>query len=236
MAERTKRPRRRLRLAEWLIPVYVLFFLLFLGMNLGNSYSYAWLFGSSTADNTFVTPEMDIFVDESNDGINYGTWTPQDIAWGSTVDKYARFTNTGEGAVVIRAAYAQQWSVTSGTDVVQLNNLYANGFVFEEVAQPDWVDGGFLNTTLWYDGGDGWYYYRLPLAPGQSTQTILESVTFVSPAPEGYAAADYALAFKVEATQYSSNPDNENQQAVWLAFAKTYTESGGTLTWSTSAP
>lgn len=236
MAKRTEKYGGLLRRMEWMIPFYLVLLLLIVGTTIGSGYSYAWLFGSSTADNTFITPEMDIFVDESNDGTNYGAWTPQTIAWGDTVDKYARFTNTGEGAVVIRAAYAQNWSVTSGTDITYLNNLYANGFSNDPVAQINWIANGFMNPTLWYDGGDGWYYYRLPLAPGDSTPAVMESVTFVSPTPEGYADADYSLAFTVEACQYSANPDNENQQAVWLSFAKTYTESGGSLVWSNSAP
>jgi len=236
MTKQMNKTRGRLRRLEWVIPFYMVLLLLVVGMSIGSGYSYAWLFGTSTADNNFLTPEMDVFVDESNDGSTYGTWTPQDIAWGGTVDKYARFTNTGEASVVIRAAYAQQWSVTNGAEVTYLNNLYENGLVFDEIAQPNWIAGGFLNAALWYDGGDGWYYYRQPLAPGDSTQTIMESVTFAAPVPEGYNDADYSLAFTVEACQYSTNPDNENQQAVWLSFAKTYTESGGSLVWSNSAP
>lgn len=236
MSKKTGKYGVRLRQLDLIIPFFAVFLLLTLGTGFGNSVSYAWLFGSNTADNTFTTPEMNIFIDESNDGTNFGEWTPQDIEWGGTVDKFARFTNTSEAPVVIRASYAQQWTVTNGTEVIQLNNLHQNGSVYENVAQPDWVNNGFLNTALWYDGGDGWYYYRLPLAPGASTQTVLESVTFVTPIPEGYADADYSLAFALEACQYSNNPDNENEQAIWLSFAKTVTESGGSLTWSNSAP
>lgn len=236
MNEQAKQPRRRTRRAQWLVPVYVVFLLLFIGANLGDSVSYAWLFGVNITDNTFLTPDLDIFVDESDDGVNYGAWTPQDIDWGGTVDKYARFTNTGEASVVVRAAYARQWAITTSTETIYLNNLYANGFVFDPVAQLNWVDNGFLNTSLWYDGGDGWYYYRLPLAPGDSTVTVLESVSFAYPIPAEYLDADYALLFKVEACQYSTADINENAQAAWLSFGRTYSESGGMLTWTDIAP
>ncbi len=210
--------------------------LLLLAVNLSTGRAGAWLFGSNAADNTFLTPELTVFVDESNDGNTYGEWTPQNIDWGASVDKYVRFTNTGESAVVLRASFAQQWTAANGGETVFLNNLYKTNGSYTAVAQPEWTADGFGNASLWYDGGDGWYYYRQPLAPGESTQTVLESVRFVSPAPAGYAAADYSLAFVAEACQYSENPDNENQQAVWLSFNKTYAESGGTLTWSSSAP
>jgi hypothetical protein len=232
MANQLRKYDQKWRKLEWVIPFCAVILLFVLNTSLANSYSYAWLFGNNTADNSFITPKAEISVEESNDGNTFGVWTPQDIAWGGTVGKYTRFTNTGESAIVIRACYAQHWSVTEGVNVIYLNNLYDNGTGYVSAATPNWLNGGFLNNTLWYDGGDGWFYYRLPLPAGGSTQTVLESVTFVTPVPEGYGAADYSLIFTVEGCQYSVNPNNENQQAVSLTFGKTYTETGGILTWS----
>lgn len=220
------------RKLEWVIPFCAVTLLFLTNMSFANSYSYAWLFGTNSADNSFITPIVEISVEESNDGTTYSGWSPQDIEWGSTAGKYTRFTNTGESAIVIRASYAQHWSVTAGADVTYLNNLYDNGSGYVNIATPNWVDGGFLNNTLWYNGGDGWFYYRYPLPVDGSTQTVLESVSFVAPVPEGYDEADYSLIFTVEGCQYSTNTDNENQQAVLLTFGKTYTVSGGSLTWS----
>lgn len=236
MAGQKRKSTRRPKGPEWLIPFFAVFLLLMVGTSFADGYSYAWLFGSNTADNTFETPQLTVEVDESNDGSAYGTWTPQDIEWGATINKYARFTNTGESAIVIRASYAQYWTKTVGPDTERLNNYYDTGSAYANIATPNWVSGGFLNTALWTSGGDGWFYYRLPLAPGANTQDVLESVSFVSPMPDGYIDADYSLAFTVEACQVSANNPNENQQAVWLSFGKTYTESGGSLVWSNSAP
>ncbi|HOU10402.1 MAG TPA: hypothetical protein PL044_11220 [Clostridiales bacterium] len=236
MAPRQKKPTRKPRRPEWLIPFFAVFLLLIVGANFADGYSYAWLFGSNTADNTFRTPLLTVNVDESNDGSTYGEWTPQSVAWGTSVDKYARFTNSGQASVVIRASYAQYWTLTEGTDVTRLNNYYDTGSGWANVATPDWNAGGFADTSLWTDGGDGWFYYRRVLAPGQSTPDVLEAVAFVTPAPAGYEDAEYSLVFAVEACQVSLNDPNENQQAVWLNFTKTYTVSGGTLTWSDSAP
>ena len=232
MINQLKKFDRKWKKLEWVFPLCAVILLLVLNMTFANSYSYAWLFGTNNTDNSFITPELEVSVEESNDGAAYGVWTPQDITWGSAVGKHARFTNTGESSIVLRASYAQYWSLTEGSSVRYLNNLYFDGTNYINVATPNWVDNGFLNSTLWHDGGDGWFYYLLPLAPGESTQTVLESVSFVTPAPEGYDISDYSLAFKVEGCQYSKNPDNENQQAVLLTFGKTYTVSGGILAWS----
>lgn len=232
MLNQLKKSDLKMRKLEWVIPFCAVALLFLMNTSFANSYSYAWLFGTNDADNSFNTPKVEVSVDESNDGGTYGAWTPQDIAWGSTVGKYTRFTNTGESAIVIRACYAQHWSVTAGANITYLNNLFDNGTGYVNVATPNWLDGGLLNNTLWYDGGDGWFYYRSPLPAGASTQTVLESVSFVTPVPAGYDEADYSLIFTVEGCQYSTNPANENQQAVLLTFGKTYSESGGILTWS----
>jgi hypothetical protein len=193
----------------------------------------AWLQTSHSVDNIINMPLVRAVVEESNDGDIYNGWSSEPVNWGNNVAKYARFSNTGQAAVVIRVSYAQSWSVVEGGEVKYLSNLY-NGAV---IAEPNWRNG-FSGTEPWFDSGDGWSYYRYPLFPGESTENILDYVSFVTAVPPGYENAEYSLLFTVESSQYSTKAENENQLAVWATFGMTYTEDGGSglLTWSSNAP
>jgi len=196
----------------------------------------AWLQTSHSVDNIINMPLVRAVVEESNDGNNYNGWSSEPVSWGSDVAKYARFSNTGVASVVIRVSYAENW-LTAGPEpagVQYLSNLYDGS----PIAVLNWTADGFSNSDLWYNGGDGWYYYRYPLAPNSSTADVLQSVSFIEDVPPGYENAEYSLLFTVESSQYSTKAENENQLAVWATFGMTYTEDGGSglLTWSSVAP
>jgi hypothetical protein len=198
----------------------------------------AYLSGQSSVSNTLKTPIVQTVVDESNDGGFESNWSNPGIVWGGNAAKFVRFTNEGESSVVIRASYAQSWTAEDGS--ILSNTYYAGATAqppyYRPVAVPHWTNEGFGNTAYWYSTGDGWYYYRYPLAPGASTEAILDYVSFALLSDPDYANANYALNFQVESCQYSTNPQNENQQAVWETFRMTYAETAGVLTWSTPAP
>ncbi|MBW6467739.1 MAG: hypothetical protein K0B85_01050 [Coriobacteriia bacterium] len=205
---------------------------------LGAGFAYAVI--ASRALNTVTTPALTVAVEEGTDGEHYEGWTDPGTQWGATVPKYVRFTNTGQAHVVMRVSYAQAWTLETtegGVPVTkQLSNTYRTETAEYAVATLDWTSAGLLNTDLWFDGGDGWYYYRHVLAPGESSDAVLASVTFVEPAPYGYDGAEYQLRFITESCQYSTNLLNKNQEAVWTTFGMTYEEVGGALVWSQTAP
>lgn len=232
--ERNKPYRRRFYMG---ISTIVLLLVMTAAVKYGIDSAYAWLSGSNSADNVLQLPQFSVMAEESNDGTTFSGWTNPGIDWMNPVPKYTRFTNTGQTAMVLRVGYSEYWTKTlddgqGGTTLQYLSNSF-NG---QPAATPNWTANGFGNTTLWYNGGDGWYYYRHVLAPGESTEVVLQSVSFLEAASTAYAGAAYALSFNVEGVQYSTNPLNENQQAVWETFLKTYSESAGVLTWSSLAP
>lgn len=194
---------------------------------------YAWLSNQNTASNIINTPVAEVAIVEGNTPEDLDGWTPQNISWGNDVLKYVRFSNTGQSTMLIRATYAQTWK--SGT--AYLSNLAKIDSGYVNVAEPHWTISGFTNNSLWwYNTNDGWYYYRKILEPGESTDVVMDKVTFISPEPPGYNGAEYSILFRLESCQYSSNPENENQLASWKTFGTTYTVSSGTLTWSTNQP
>jgi len=59
-----------------------------------------------------------------------------------------------------------------------------------------------LNTTYWTDGGDGYYYYRGKLDPGQTTtEPLFTTVTMTSGLGSEYNNAKMKIEVKLEAAQ-----------------------------------
>lgn len=121
--------------------------------------------------------------------------------------KEVMFTNTGSADVFLRIAYAETWiyteSLTGGkTEQIILPNRSETGND-DSIVSKEW-DSKW--SKHWYDGGDGWYYYKKVLEAGQNTEEILRSVTFndTDNYPDSrYTDAEYQLHFQVEAVQAS---------------------------------
>ena len=135
--------------------------------------------------------------------------------------KEVSFKNEGTADVFLRIAYAETWiysdSSAEGKEEILLPNRNIPGDDDSIVAkdwQSPWKD-------YWFDGGDGWYYYKKVLKAGQETDEILRSVTFRSNYDDSrYASAEYQLHFQVEAVQ-ASDELTVSRDAVKEVFDKT---------------
>lgn len=120
--------------------------------------------------------------------------------------KEVMFKNTGSADVFLRIAYAETWIYTESlsggkTEQIILPNRSEPGND-DSIVSKEWHNW----NDNWYDGGDGWYYYKKVLEAEESTEEILRSVTFndTDNYPDSrYADAEYQLHFQVEAVQAS---------------------------------
>lgn len=141
----------------------------------------------------------------------------------STGKKVVSFKNEGSSSVFLRVAYAEFWEEDIDGIEQMLSNTTADG---REIALKSWTDywyGG--SKEEWEDGGDGWYYYKKILKPGQETEEILTRVDFIEPLPDYYKKEFYHLFFKAEAVQCSDgeatlNSDEVNRNALQDVFHK----------------
>lgn len=117
------------------------------------------------------------------------------------------FENTGTADVFLRIAYAETWIYTESLsggkeEQIILPNRSETGND-DSIVSKEW-DSEW--SQHWYDGGDGWYYYKKILKANEKTDKILKSVTFndTDNYPDSrYADAEYQLHFQVEAVQAS---------------------------------
>lgn len=138
-------------------------------------------------------------------------WLP-----GETKEKKVSFSNSGDVPQVIRFQYTGKWSDSSGTPLPGLT------------VQPT---VNLTNTGNWEEI-DGWYYYKKVLQPNDVTANVIESVTFDASLTNGgydgktdYSGKRYTLTVTVESL-------SANTTETVAGWHMTFTDSGGTLTWS----
>ena len=112
--------------------------------------------------------------------------------------------NTGDIKAYLRATFVVMWVDADG-------NVYG-------VAPKAGVDYSIAyGSASWNLGTDGFYYYALPVEPGESTEAIISSLSILSEPPEGY-----KLNVHVAATAIQANPP----EAVKSAWGATVHENG----------
>lgn len=145
--------------------------------------------------NEVRTPTVQVTTDEKTGSVHNGT-----------KQKEVVFRNEGSADIFLRIAYAETWIYTEKSsdgkaEEILLPNRSETGGD-DSIVAKDWYNW----DANWYDGGDGWYYYKKILEAGEETDEILRSVTFkgTDSYPDSrYADAEYRLHFQVEAVQAS---------------------------------
>lgn len=123
-------------------------------------------------------------------------WQP-----GATVDKEVVAENTGNSPLLVRVKMAETWS-RNGMAGTMPNITSADGDAFLNVSQADPKDGetatddtvvhkNLADNDAWEKADDGYWYYRGQLAPGATTESLLESVTLDKETDMGLYATTY---------------------------------------------
>ena len=144
------------------------------------------------------------------------------VDWFDQVEKEVQFKNTGTAPVFLRVSYAEFWKDADGKVISGL----VDG---NEVVNKNWTEAW---QNDWFDGGDGWYYYKKVLPANEMTAKVLTSLKFDSNYAEIFQTADYTLKFVSEAVQYSDD-DSVNHRAVQANFGRDFKViSNNVITWN----
>ena len=96
--------------------------------------------------------------------------------------------NTGDITAYVRATFVVMWVADDGT-------VYG-------VAPREGVDYSIeLGSPAWMLGSDGFYYYSMPVVSLATTEALINTLTLISEAPDGY-----KLTVHVAATAIQSEP------------------------------
>lgn len=176
-----------------------------------------WAYFSQSAEitNPFSTGSYGGSIVESFNPSDGDNWQP-----GATVDKEVVAENTGNSPLLVRVKMAETWSRKDIAGTMP-NITSADGEEFLNVAQIDSKDGNtagdstvvhknLAENDAWTQGEDGYWYYKGQLAPGATTESLLESVTLDKDTDMGL----YTTTYKYCTTDgKDSKPDDKTE---WL--------------------
>ena len=100
-----------------------------------------------------------------------------------------KIKNTGDINAYMRVTFIVNWVADDGT--------------IHSTMPKEGVDYSVnLNDRSWYVGSDGFYYYALAVAPGESTEPIIQTVkTLTDEGPDGH-----KLSFHISAAAIQAEP------------------------------
>ena len=157
----------------------------------GGTVAYIFSKGQET-ENDFEPVFVSCDVEESFDGV-----TKTDV----------KVRNTGDINAYIRATFIVMWTSDSGS-------VYSSA----PVENTDYKI--VFGSPSWVKGSDGFYYYSLPVSSGSATDLLIQSISLIGEAPEGY-----SLSVHITATAIQAEPPKAVQDA-WGATV----QAGGGLT------
>lgn len=174
-----------------------------------------WAYFNQTAaiTNPFSTGSYGGSIVESFNPSEGDNWQP-----GATVDKEVVAENTGNSPLLVRVKMAETWS-RNDQNMIAINSEKQPDFT--EVKQADAEDGlvesdqtvvwkNLAENDAWTQGEDGYWYYKGQLAPGATTESLLESVTVDKDTDMGL----YTTTYKYCTTDgKDSKPDDKTE---WL--------------------
>ena len=106
---------------------------------------------------------------------------------GQTVEKVVSAKNTGSNTAFVRLKLTKSW--------------WENGQKREEL-DPSYITLDFSNADKWAEGQDGYYYYQLPLKPGETAESLIDSFSLPKDWDmDGYTKLDGHIDARAEAVQ-----------------------------------
>ena len=102
---------------------------------------------------------------------------------GVKVKEDVTIQNTGDTTAWIRAAVVVTWQDKDGNVYGQMPGDADYDIELNYVDDPD---GTNTDLTKWHKGTDGFYYWPVPVAVGDSTGILIESCKPTGTAPDGY--------------------------------------------------
>ena len=114
----------------------------------------------------------------------------KDVMPGTQQSKIVRVKNTEQAEAWVRASVAKSFELAEGRQ----------GQIDPELVTLD------INEDAWLDGGDGYYYCKKAVKPGEMTEPLFTTVTFKTEMGNLYQNSTAHVNVYAQAVQTASNP------------------------------
>lgn len=182
--------------------------------------TWAYFTADTHVTNVITTGRIDITLhEETTNGQPFPENGITGVMPGTSKDKKVTVTNDGTSPAWVRARVAIRVVAADGNtplDADQVSVDYKNG---------------------WLDGGDGYYYYKQPLAVGAETTPLFEKVKFEATMPNSYQGCTVKVDVYVQAVQEVHNNSyipSKGAEAVTLTELTTAEQALAIRGWSDS--
>ena len=136
---------------------------LFISFSIVVSTTWSWIEGTAQNNISFINSNLNIELADTLSSVTT-------INAGAAYSQTAAVRNNGDQNQFVRVMLLPV--ITSSLNTILTNSL-------NTLPSGQTVTFG-INTTDWADGGDGYYYYKHVLEPGQTTPAIFTSITIGS--------------------------------------------------------
>lgn len=176
-------------------------------MAIGAAGTLAYFTAEDTAHNVITSGNVKIeLVEQTQDGDGNLTDFPKEgihgIMPGAQVSKIVRVKNTGKNEAWIRVRVEAQLFNADGSSLPQ-----------ETPSGAPVLD--FTMGENWHMDFDGYLYYAKPLAAGESTEVLFDTVRFAPEMDNAYQNCTANLVISAQAVQTANNGDTVTQAADW---------------------
>lgn len=162
----------------------------------------AYFTAEDRADNIITSGKVGIeLVEKTKDLSGAEVEFPTDgitgVMPGTSASKIVSVNNTGDADAWIRVQV--EMSITGKDGASLPMELTAEGATIPVLTLD-------IDTENWIDGGDGFYYYKLPVAPGTSTSALFKEVYFAKEMGNEYQECSTIILVSAQAVQSANNP------------------------------
>lgn len=152
----------------------------------------AYFTAEDTAHNIITTGNVDIQLLEWADEGKTQPFPEEGISGvmpNTSVTKIVEVKNTGLGAAWVRVMVMKDIKLAEGVDAESTTGVMEIDF----------------DTEFWYQSIDGFYYYKTPLEPGETTKPLFTNVTFDPKMGNEYQNATATVTVSAHAVQSANN-------------------------------
>lgn len=155
---------------------------------------------NSTVTTSGVAIELKEWADVDKT-VPYDGSKPLGVMPGVTVTKIVEAANVGGTAAWIRARIEKEITLAPGVQGMPDSNLIHTN----------------SNTEMWMDGEDGWFYYAVPLEPGETGTPLFTELRFDPAMGDEYQNAQVVVRVVAQSVQTANNGRTVMEAAGWPA-------------------